>query len=282
MLTTQIDMRQQGPMIGRLANAGTVEDFARRDLRRGRRQHAVKRQEWPVDREGWLGRAAQIGAEKPLGQRKPAPRAPFVQIADKDGGLARFAEHILADRAQLRPTQGLHQRQVHADKAEFLAVVRQVRDDRTAMAASGQIKQGDAIDLNVRSQENDCAQKPMAAVRPAMCGGGVDVAQAGCGLDCCDVQQAAMRRDLFIRLLQVQRVDGTDGHFVQQGCQRSDGINLSVIAATAMNVPAQAGKVLISIGQNLAFAGSVMTRGQRNDSLNIKNIDMIGEINVCS
>ncbi|MEL6685358.1 MAG: hypothetical protein AAFQ00_08705, partial [Pseudomonadota bacterium] len=60
------------------------------------------------------------------------------------------------------------------------------------------------------------------------------------------------------------------------------GINLAVIAATAMNIPAQAGKVLISIGQYLAFAGNILTRGQGNNSLNIKNIDMIGEINVCS
>ncbi|EBA11973.1 hypothetical protein RCCS2_11789 [Roseobacter sp. CCS2] len=36
------------------------------------------------------------------------------------------------------------------------------------------------------------------------------------------------------------------------------------------------------IGQYLAFAGWVLMLDHRNDSLNFKNIDTIGEINVCS
>ncbi|PJI84430.1 hypothetical protein BC777_3489 [Yoonia maricola] len=282
MLAAQIDMRQQGPVIRGHADTGTVKDMRLRDFRRGRGQHAVERQKGPVDREGRFDRAAQICAQKPLGQRKAAPRAPFVQIADQNGGLARLAKNILADGAQLRPAQGLHQRQMRADEAKRLPITRQISDDSTAMAASGQIKQGDAVDRDMGPDKNDRAQKSVAVIRPAMRGVAVQIAQAGGGLDCRDIQQAIMWWDLFISLLQDQRVDLIDRHFGLQGGKCPVGGNASVIAAAAVDVPAQAGKVLISIGQYLAFAGGFMALGPRNDSLMFKQIDMIGEINVCS
>ncbi len=282
MLVAQIDMREQRSVIGRHADTGTIKDLRLRDLRRGRRQHAVKRQEGPVDREGRLGRAAQIGAQEPFGQRKTAPWPPFVHVAHQDRGLTRFAEHILADRAQLRPTQDLHQRQMHADKAEFLAVAGQVRDDRAAMATTGQIKQCDTLDLNVRAHKDDGAQKPVTVIRPTMRRIAMQIVQPRRRLDRRNIQQSAMRRDLFIGLLQDQRIYLVHRHLGPQGGQSAGRVYPSVVAATAVNVPAQAGKVLISIGQYLAFVGNVLTLGQGNDSLNTKKIDMIGEINVCS
>ena len=276
-LGAQIDMREQGPVIRGHADTWTVEDGGRRDLRRSRGQHTVERQQGPFDREGRFSRAAQVRPQKTPRQGETAPWPPFVQIAHQDRRLARFAEHVLADGAQLRPTQGLHQGQMHADQAEILPFARKIGDDRTAMTAPGQIQQSDLIDGEVGAREHDGAQKPMAVGRPAMRAVGVQIAQPGGRLDRRDIQKAPMWRDLFIGLLQDQRVDLTHGHFTAQGGQRTVRVNASVNVATAADVPAQAGKVLIYAVQYLAFAGRIQASNKRHDSLIFEDIDRIGK-----
>lgn len=270
-------MGEQGPVIRGHADAGSVEDGSRRDLRRSRGQHTIERQQGPSDREGRFGRAAQVRPQKTLRQGEAAPWPPFVQIAHQDRWLARFAEHVLADGAQLRPTQGLHQGQMHADQAKNFSFVRKIGDDRPAMTATGQIQQGDLIDGEVGAYEYDGAQKPMAAGRPAMRAVGVQIAQSGGRLDRRNIQKARMWRDLFIGLLQDQRVDLTHGHFTAQGGERAVRVNASVNPATAANVPAQAGKFLISALQYLAFAGRFQASNKGHDSLILENIDTIGK-----
>ena len=146
-----------------------------------------------------------------------------------------------------------------------------------AMTAPGQIQQSDLIDGEVGAREYDGAQKPMAVGRPAMRAVGVQIAQPGGLLDRRDIQKAPMWRDLFIGLLQDQRVDLTHGRFTAQGGQRAVRVNASVNAATAADVPAQAGKVLIYAVQYLAFADRFQASNKRHDSLIFKDIDRIGK-----
>jgi hypothetical protein len=244
-LVPQIDLPPKRAMIRGCADGRAVQHFGRGDVRGGGCQNAVKRQERSVDRKGGFGGTAEALSQKTRRQRQSTPRPPFVQIAGQDRGPARIAEHKLADCAQLRPPHGLRQRQMHADQPESHATARKVSDDSAAMATSGQIKQGDIVDRDVRGEKQDCAQKSVTARSPAVVGVMMGIAQTGRGLDARDVHQATVGGDFCVGLLQDQRVDGIAKAVCLQCGQGARRINDPVIAATAVDVPAQAGKNVV-------------------------------------
>ena len=281
-LSPKTNPRQQRPVIRGHANAGAVQDLGLQNLRRCGGQHPVKRQQRSIDRKGRFGRAAQINTQKAFGQSQATPRSPFVQITHQDRRLAGLAEHKLANGAQLRPAQRLHQRQMHADQSKLVIATRKVSNNRPAMATTRQVKKGDLVDSDIGMHKHDSAQKPVTAIRPTVRRVSMEVTQASGGLDTRNIQKARVGRDLFVGFLQNQRVNIRDRHFIAQYGQCAARINTLIIAATAMNVPAQAGKILMCIKQRVPFAGWRPNGRQRNNNLMFKNNDTIGEINVCS
>lgn len=281
-LSAKINPRQQRPVIRGHANVGAVQDLGLQNLCRCGGQHPVKRQQRSVDRKGRFGRAAQINTQKAFGQSQATPWSPFVQITHQDRRLARLAEHKLTNGTQLRPAQRLHQRQMHANQPKLVIAARKVSNNRPAMATARQIKKGDLVDRDIRMHKHDSAQKPVTAIRPTVRGVSMQITQASGGLDTRNIQKARMGRDLLIGFLQNQRVNIRGQRFIAQCGQCAARINTFIIAATAMNVPAQASKILMCIKQRVPFAGWLPNGRQRNNNLMFRNNDTIGEINVCS
>ena len=248
-LDAQIDMGQQRSVVGCGPDGGTIQNGCRDHAGRGRCHDTVQWQQGSVDRKRRLYRAAKILPQKTRGQRQPAPWTPFVQVTHQQGRLSWRAEHKLADRAQLRPAHRLGQRQMHADQSKRPPTARQIRHYRTAMTAPGQIKQGDVFNGDAISDKQDRAQKPVTAIRPAIARIMMGIAQTCSRLDTRDIKQSAMWGNLFIGFLQDQRVNRHAQAFRLQGRKGPGRVDMPVIAPAPVNIPAEAGKIVLIVAQ---------------------------------
>lgn len=280
-LDAQIDMAQQRSVVRCGPDGGTIQNGCRDHAGRGRCHDTVQWQQGSVDRKRRLYRAAKILPQKTRGQRQPAPRTPFVQVTHQQGRLSWRAEHKLADRAQLRPTHRLGQRQMHTDQSKLLPGTAQIRHHRTAMTAPGQIKQGDVFDGDVISDKQNGAQKPVTAIRPAMAGIIMGIAQARSRLDTRDIKQSAMRGNLFIGFLQDQRINGRVQAFRLQGRKCPGWVDMPVIASTPVNIPAEAGKIGGIVAQMWPAFLSVSPATRHSVERISKPSHNIEETNVC-
>jgi hypothetical protein len=129
----QVDLRKERSMIRCDANARSIKDARRSDLRRLCCQHAVQRQNGARDWESRLCRSTEFSAKQARRQGQPAPWAPLVQITYQHCRAGLHAEHMLTDRAQLGPSQTLPQGKVSTDQTKALIALRKVSDDSTTM-----------------------------------------------------------------------------------------------------------------------------------------------------